>query len=77
MCMSLTVILILNVVLVAALLSLLVLAMAHPRKLTPHKPGVTGNFWHIHRPLRHTQTHRVRKETREEHRARRLAPILD
>jgi hypothetical protein len=71
--MSLTVILILNVVLVVALLALLVLAMAHPRKLTPHKPGVTGNFWRIHRPVRH----RAPRETREEHPARRLSPVLD
>lgn len=71
--MSLTVILILNVVLVVVLLALLVLAMAHPRKLTPHKPGVTGNFWRIHRPLR---AH-ARREAREEHPARRLSPVLD
>ncbi len=74
--MFLTVILILNVALVVALLGLLGLAMAHPRKLTPHKPGVTGNFWHIHRPLR-TQSHRARRETREEHGARRLSSVLD
>jgi hypothetical protein len=71
--MSLTVILILNVVLVVALLALLVLAMAHPRKLTPHKPGVTGNFWRVHRPLRHPAP----REAREEHAARRLSPALD
>jgi hypothetical protein len=71
--MSLTVILILNVVLVVALLALLVLAMAHPRKLTPHKPGVTGNFWRIHRPVRH----HAPRETRKEHAARRLSPALD
>lgn len=71
--MSLTVILILNVVLVVALLALLVLAMAHPRKLTPHKPGVTGNFWRIHRPLRH----HAHREAREEQPARRLSPALD
>jgi hypothetical protein len=71
--MSLTVILILNAALVVALLAVLVLAMAHPRKLTPHKPGVTGNFWRIHRPLRHAH-----KETREEHAPRRrLSPALD
>jgi hypothetical protein len=71
--MSLTVILILNVVLVVALLALLVLAMAHPRKLTPHKPGVTGNFWRVHLPLRH----HAPREAREEHAARRLSPALD
>lgn len=71
--MSLTVILILNVILVVALLSLLALAMAHPRKLTPHKPGITGNFWRIHRPLRH----HAPREARGEHPARRLSPALD
>lgn len=71
--MSLTVILILNAVLAVALLSLLVLAMAHPRKLTPHKPGITGNFWRIHRPLRH----HAHRQAREEHAARRLASALD
>jgi len=75
--MSLTVILILNVVLVVALLALLVLAMAHPRKLAPHKPGVTGNAWRIHRPLRHAHRHDAHREAREEHPARRLSPALD
>jgi hypothetical protein len=76
--MSLTVILILNVALVVALLALLALALAHPRKLTPHRPGVTGNFWRIHRPLRHyAHSHHAPRETREEHPARRLSPALD
>ncbi|HXP36541.1 MAG TPA: hypothetical protein VN817_02140 [Solirubrobacteraceae bacterium] len=76
--MSLTVILILNVVLVVALLALLALALAHPRKLTPHKPGITGNAWRIHRPLRHhAASHHAPREAREEHAARRLSPALD
>jgi hypothetical protein len=73
MYMSLTAILILNAVLVVALLALLALAMAHPRKLTPHKPGVTGNFWRIHRPLRQ----HAHKEARQERPARRLSSALD
>jgi hypothetical protein len=74
MCMSLTVILILNAALVVTLLALLALAMSHPRKLTPHEPGVTGNFWRIHRPLRpHAQ-----KQARDEHAPRRrFSPALD
>jgi hypothetical protein len=71
--MSLIAILILNVVLVVALLALLALAMAHPRKLTPHKPGVTGNSWRIHRPLRR----HAHREAREEQPARRLSTALD
>jgi hypothetical protein len=76
--MSLTVILILNAVLVVALLALLALAMAHPRKLTPHKPGVTGNFWRLHRPLRHhAQSQQAHKGAREERHARHFSPATD
>lgn len=70
--MTLTLMIVLNVVLDVALLAGLALALAHPRKLTPHQPGVTGNAWRLRRPLRQQQTSRSRGE-----RAPRLSPVLD
>ncbi len=79
--MTFALILIANIVLDVALLGLLAFVMTRPAKLTPHRPGVTGNIWRLHNPLR------VRAERaahgREaaahgrEERARRLSPALD
>jgi hypothetical protein len=70
---TLTLIIIANVVLDVALLAGLAFAMARAAKLTPHRPGVTGNVWRVHRPLRH-ETARPREGRTA---ARRLTPALD
>ena len=53
------------------LLAGLAFAMSHPRKLTPHQPGVTGNAWRLRRPQRQ-QASRSHGE-----RSPRLSPVLD
>jgi hypothetical protein len=60
--MTLTSIIIINVVLDVALLAGLAFAMTRPAKLTPHRPGVTGNFWRLHRP--HHRASRAQPEER-------------
>jgi hypothetical protein len=50
--MTLTSIIILNVVLDVALLAGLAYALTRPAKLTPHRPGITGNVWRLRRPHR-------------------------
>jgi hypothetical protein len=59
--MTLTTILTLNAILGVALLAGLALVMAHPRKLTPHRPGLTGDAWRLRRPHR-----RAARPSREE-----------
>lgn len=71
---TLTLIIITNVALDVALLGLLAYVMSHAGKLTPHRPGITGNAWHLRRPLR---PHQAEHRRREERPARRLAPALD
>ncbi len=70
---TLTLIIIANVVLDVALLGLLAFVMSRAGKLTPHLPGITGNAWHLRRPLRH----QAEARRREEHAPRRLSPALD
>lgn len=50
--MTFTLMITLNVVLDVALLCGLAFVMSRAAKLTPHRPGVSGNRWHIRRPLR-------------------------
>lgn len=69
--MTLTSIIILNAVLDVALLAGLTLAITRAAKLTPHRPGVTGNFWRLHRP------HRRAARTREEHVSGQLSHAFD
>jgi hypothetical protein len=71
--MTLTLIIITNVVLDVALLGLLAFVMSRPAKLEPHRPGITGNAWRLRRPLRH----RAHEHSREERPARRLASAID
>lgn len=52
--MTLTMMIALNVVLDVTLLAGVTFVMSHAAKLTPHKPGVTGNRWRIRRPLGHS-----------------------
>jgi hypothetical protein len=59
--MTLTTIIVLNVVLDLALLALLAFVMTRPAKLTPHRPGVSGSVWRRRRPHR-----RVARPAREE-----------
>ncbi len=63
-----------NVVLDLTLLSLLAFVMSRAGKLTPHRPGITGNAWHLRRPLRHQH---AEARPREQRTARRLSPALD
>jgi hypothetical protein len=71
-----TIILLANILLDVALLGGLAFLMTRPAKLTPHRPGITGNVWHLRNPLRHQAQH-AHAKTREERGARRLAPALD
>lgn len=71
---TLTLIIIANVALDVALLGLLAFVMSRAGKLTPHRPGITGNAWHLPRPLRHQHAEHRRREERT---APRLAPALD
>lgn len=50
--MTFTIILTANIVLDVALLGLLAFVMSRPARLTPHRPGVTGNVWRLRNPLR-------------------------
>ena len=80
--MTLTIILIANIVLDVALLGLLAFVMSRPTKLTPHRPGITGNVWRMLNPLRlraerAARAERPRAHGREERAARRLSPALD
>lgn len=52
--MTLTMMITLNVVLDVALLAGVAFVMSHAAKLTPHRPGVTGNRWRIRRPVAHS-----------------------
>jgi hypothetical protein len=70
--MTLTSIIILNVVLDVALLAGLAFAISRAAKLTPHRPGVTGNFWRLHRPHR-----RAASRAREEHVSGQLSHAFD
>jgi hypothetical protein len=70
--MTLTSIIIINVVLDVALLAGLAFAMTRTAKLTPHRPGVTGNFWRLHRPH-----HRVARGQPEERVSGRLSHAFD
>jgi hypothetical protein len=70
--MTLTAILIVNILLDAALIGGVAYLMSHTAKLTPHRPGVTGNAWKLRRPLRHS-THSARTERAPA----RLSPALD
>lgn len=79
--MTFTLILIANIVLDVALLGLLAFVMTRPAKLAPHRPGITGNVWRLHNPLRlraerAAHGREALARTREE-RARRLSPALD
>ncbi len=60
--MTLTTIIILNLALDVALLATVAFAMTRALKLTPHRPGVTGNFWRLHRPHRRAVAHSSREE---------------
>jgi hypothetical protein len=55
--MTLTTIIILNVVLDIALLVGLAFAMTRPAKLTPHRPGTAGNVWRSRRTQRRPARH--------------------
>ncbi len=70
--MTLTTILILNILLDAALIGGLAHIMSRATKLTPHRPGVSGNAWKLRRPLRHS-AHSARSERPRG----RLSPALD
>jgi hypothetical protein len=69
---TLTLIIIANVVLDIALLAGLAFAMTRPAKLTPHRPGVTGNVVRLRRPLRQD----VAARRHEPRAARRLSAAL-
>jgi hypothetical protein len=60
--MTLTLAITLIVVLDAALIAALAYVMSHAAKLTPHKPGVTGNHWRLRRPLHQRSARSVRGE---------------
>jgi hypothetical protein len=63
--MTLTSMIILNVVLDVALLAGLAFAMSHPTKLTPHQPGVKDRHRRLRRPLHeHSRAHRERVSPR-------------
>jgi hypothetical protein len=51
--MTFTLMLTLNIVLDVALIAGLAFVMSRAAKLTPHKPGVSGNRWRIRRPVHH------------------------
>ncbi len=70
--MTLTTIIILNAVLDVALLAGLAFAMTRAAKLTPHRPGITGNVWRLRRPHR-----RAARSQREEHLSGQLARAYD
>jgi hypothetical protein len=70
--MNLTSIIILNLVLDVALLAGLAYAMTRALKLTPHRPGITGNVWRLRRPHR-----RVAHSAHEERPSGRLARAYD
>ncbi len=72
--MTLPLILTANIVLDVALLGLLAFAMTRPAKLTPHRPGITGNVWRLRDPLRHRAEQAGHGRERA---ARRLSPALD
>jgi hypothetical protein len=71
-----TIILLANILLDVLLLGGLAFAMTRAGKLTPHRPGVTGNVWHVRSQLRRQPQHAPAK-ARDEHGARRLTPALD
>jgi hypothetical protein len=73
--MTLTSMLIANIVLDFALLAGLAFAMTRPAKLTPHRPGVTGNVWRLHRA--HRRAARPAREERGEHVSGRPAQAFD
>lgn len=82
--MTFTLILIANIVLDVALLGLLAFVMSHPAKLTPHRPGITGNVWRLRNPLRERAERGPQAAVGREHaayardeRSRRLSPALD
>lgn len=50
--MTFTLLITLNIVLDVALIAGVAFVMSHTAKLTPHRPGVTGNRWRIRRPIR-------------------------
>jgi hypothetical protein len=63
--MTLTTIIILNVVLDVALLAGLAYVMSHAAKLTPHRPGVSDSHRRPRRPLReHSRAHGERVSPR-------------
>jgi hypothetical protein len=70
--MTLTSIIILNVLLDVALLAGLAFAITRAARLTPHRPGVTGNAWHLRRPHRG-----VARGARDERAAARLSHAYD
>jgi hypothetical protein len=70
--MTLTSIIILNVLLDVALVAGLAFAMTRPAKLSPHRPGVTGNAWHLRRPHRHAA-----RRARDDRAAARLSHAYD
>ncbi len=71
-CMNLTSIIILNVVLDVALLAGVGFAMTRALKLVPHRPGITGNAWRLHRPHR-----RAVRSAHEQRRSGQLARAFD
>lgn len=71
-----TIILLTNILLDVALLGGLAFVMTRPAKLTPHRPGITGNVWHLRNPLRH-QAQPSRSKTRDKRGSRRLSAALD
>jgi hypothetical protein len=70
--MTITTIIILNVLLDVALVAGLAFAMTHPAKLTPHRPGATPNAWRLRRPHR-----RVARSPREERASGTLSHAFD
>ncbi len=79
--MTFTLILTANIVLDVALLGLLAFVITRPAKLTPHRPGITGNVWRLRNPLRERAERAVHGREHATHgrdeRARRLSPALD
>ena len=71
-----TIILLANILLDVALLAGLAFAMTCPAKLTPHRPGITGNVWQLRDTLRRP-AQRTAAKAREERTGRRLSPALD
>lgn len=70
--MTFTLILIANILLDVALIGGVAYLMSHTAKLTPHRPGVTGNAWKLRRPLRYSNP-----SARSERAPARLSPALD